>query len=210
MDVWATLVGFALGLGSSEYVEWRRRRIAGREIRKSLIAELKSLEPLLGSTFVRLHFGTDVSKRVVEEFRRWFGGRDLLGSLPEVPPGLQSVPTKSDEEVALLIKRIPSHTEASANDPPPTPVLGAAPQSGPRSFDLPEMAKLEFLNWQFCLLKHAANQVNKFFDMTFTSTEANYQIVTENHQRAKITYCKRIEYVLDALREAMNVIEGKK
>lgn len=201
------LTGFVSGWGLFELTELRRRRIAQRNLRRLVRAELQQTE-LTMSNLVCL-FGAEFrdTERFIQEMR-WaaqhlpqmarFSGAplpdDVLMSISK------RTGDRSDEELRAFLGCMPGTRQTCIEIPLPVirSTLATPTTSG---FGDEELERLSALVLQFDLLTLEAKRVHDLFPLTFTvSDPENHAIVTENLRQSRQSYYRRLVVALDTVR----------
>lgn len=80
-----------------------------------------------------------------------------------------------------------------------SPVAGLSPES---------LLQLTRLKWQAYLLAHQARGMEEYMRLSFTVTDPNlHTTVLQNHEGAKEWYAKRASFMLEAIRQALAILD---
>jgi len=162
-DLFGILAAFASGWGLFELSEFRRRWMNGRAIRRSVVAELGSVEVVLSSTLVDLYMAADDLDSAVVEYL-W------LRDIARFPyPISETVKAASYEEIKEVFRREPKIKTWDAPDIP-LPVLDGVLSGGVLGFSAIEAALLSEIKRQTYFLSYR-NQVMKEYRLLLLTTK---------------------------------------
>lgn len=204
------VVGFLIAFIMFELQEWRRREVQKRAIRVSLRAELESVEVILNSMVTKFAVGVGDLDRAVKEFR-WYLTESLKRRRPpvEIPEeDAQRMRGHSDEDLKVFLQRTGWHQE-NVGVAIPLPTVEAVLGSPVAGLNRAEVDRLTWLKWQAHLLDKQARDTAETLHLTFSITDpVNHALAVGNQEQAKLWYRKRAEFMLSAVREALNVIRA--
>ncbi len=172
------VIGFVMAWVLFELTEFRRRWVRASNVRRSFVAEMKSVERVLSATVFNLSMALGEPDRVVTEMRWLIGQKEALDMLGEAPPGLLE---KSDQEIADILKMFQS--KASKDVPElPVPILSAVLSTQGFGFTSEEIQILCEANRYIHGLGHHARSMRENVRLTFTVIdETNRAIVQDNY-----------------------------
>ena len=204
------LVGLISGWLLFELTERRRVRLAQRELRRALEAELENAEVLVSSIvgkYARL-CQTEADVSFVANEIRWFQavGRHRMqdtGILSDLPPLSQALDSLSDNQLVQLFSSIKETIGTKII----MPVVENALAGHTSGFNARQIQALGMVRWQAYLLEQEAESMKEFFRLTFTVTDqANHQIVVENHNQRTEAYARRARTLLGTIRAALQLM----
>jgi hypothetical protein len=209
--LFGVLLGFISGWGLFEVSEYRRRRRQQRTIREALKAELSNMERILNGQMITFAYGTINPDRGVQEMRWYFSEGLQRRSFFDIPIPSRLSPKVvlelSDDELTQELRLSTPQQPNSAVDLPIT-VLQAVLVAPTAGFTSAQLQRLSWVSWQTHLLAHEARMMKEMVMLTFTIDDPdNHRRVTENVEKAKQGYRMRAGYTMDAVREALKVIE---
>ena len=201
------LVGFILGWLLFEVTEWRRARLARRELRSALVAELENAEILTSIAvikYARLCERKEDVSFVAGEIR-WFQdvGRHrmqdlgVLSVLRPIPSELKSL---SDDQLITVFSSIKETIGTKII----MPVLERALTGQILGFRANQIQVLSMVRVQAHLLEQDVEMMHELHRLSFTVTdENNHRIVVENHDQRVASYALRAQILLRAIRAAL-------
>ncbi len=162
-DLFGILAAFASGWGLFELSEFRRRWTNGRTIRRSVVAELGSVEIVLSAALVDLYKAADDLDSAVVEYL-W------LRDIARYPyPISETVKVASDEQIKELFRLEPKIKTWDAPDIP-LPVLDGVLSGGVLGFSAREVTLLSEIKRQIYFLSYR-NQVMKEYRLLLLTTK---------------------------------------
>ena len=201
------LVGFISAWLLFELTERRRIRLAHRELRRALAAELENAEVLVSTIvckYARLCQNEAEVAFVASEIR-WFRhvGRQrmqdlgIISDFPPIPPEFKSL---SDNKLIELFSSIRETIGTKII----MPVVESALTGQMLGFGASQIQVLSMVRWQTYLLEQDAELMKEMFRLTFTVTdEKNHDIVVANHDQRTASYARRAQTLLRAIRAAL-------
>ncbi len=211
---WEKAIFFVLGvvatLATFEVTERRKARIAHRELRQALTAELEHVEVTLSGIIGKLAYlaTTPTEIAAVAEEIRWFVKTGRLRLIETgVLAGPSEIPSSAflqldDAQMISNFAALP--TKATGGTRLIVPVIDAVLAGRTVGFKSREIQALSVVKWQAYVLEQQAVSTEKFFDMTFTITDPqNHGIVVENHRLQLQAYAARVAILLRCVRSAL-------
>ena len=204
------LVGFISAWLLFELTERRRIRLAHRELRRALVAELENAEVLV-STIVVKYAGLCQSEddvAFVASVIRWYQdvGRQRfrdLGILSGLPPNPREFKSLSDNQLIKLF----SSVRETIGTKIIMPIVESALAGQTVGFAASQIQALSMVRWQTYLLEQDAESMKEMFQLTFTVTdENNHDIVVANHDQRTASYARRARTLLRAIRAALQLM----
>lgn len=209
-------IGFSLGWGLFEITERRKVRMAQRELRHALVAELQHAELLLSTVVGKYAFTATTPQEIkacADEIR-WFRrvGQTRAAQVGISSPlgtddTLKSFDAMSDEElVALMVSITPKETLGTKLL---FPVVDAVLAGKTAGFTGNQIQSLSTVRWQAHLLEQDADWMKEFFGLTFTTEGDNHDIVIENLDNRVRAYAFRAGVLLGCVRMALSNLQAR-
>ncbi len=195
------VIGFVMAWILFELTEFRRRWVRASNVRRSFVAEMKTVERVLSATVFNLSIALGETDYAVAEMRWLAGQKEYIDVLGGALPGLLE---KSDQEIAAVLKIL---QPKAAKDVPelPVPILSAVLSAQGFGFTSEEIQILCEANRYIHGLGHHARSMGENLRLTFTVTDTtNHAIVQENFQR-NLRSCRLC--ALDALGHVRKAIK---
>jgi len=200
-DLFGILAAFASGWGLFELSEFRRRWTNRRAIRRSVLAELGSVEVVLSASLVDLYMAADDLDSAVVEYL-WL--RDKA-KFPNPIPG--TVKAVSAEQIKEVVKTAPKIRTWDAPDIP-LPVLDGVLTGGVSGFSAREVTLLSEITRQIYFLSYR-NQVMKEYRLLLLTTKDDPEGTARI--KAELDLCLKVfrdgaKTALGQIREALEVL----
>ena len=201
------LVGFITAWLLFELTAWRKIRLAQRELRRALMAEIEIAEVLVSviiGKYARLCKDEEDVAFVASEIR-WYTdvGRQRfegLGILSDLPPGLPEIRSLSDNQLISLFSSIKETIGGKII----MPIVEHALAGQTLGFRASQIRALSMVRWQTYLLEQEAESMKELYRLTFTVTdEQNHETVVANHVNRTESYAHRARTLLRAIRAAL-------
>ena len=203
----AMLVGFITAWGLFELTEWRRIRLAQKELRRALVAELETAEVLVSTIvgkYARLCKSEKDVAAVAHEIRWYidvgrerFADLGILSDHTPIPPDFRSL---DDNQLILLYSSIKETIGTKII----LPVVEQALAGQTSGFRANQIQALGMVRWQTYLLEQDAESMREAFRMTFTVADEHlHETVVENHDKYTESYALRSRTLLRAVRAAL-------
>jgi len=175
------VIGFVMAWVLFELTEFRRSWVRASNVRRSFVAEMKSVERVLSATVFSLSMAIGKPDRAVIEMRWLVGQKEALDMLGEAPPDLLE---KSDQEIATVLKMLQPKTPKDVPEIP-VPILSSVLSAQGFGFTSEEIQILCEANRYIHGLGHHARSMRENIRLTFTVTdETNHEIVQENYLKS--------------------------
>ena len=204
------LVGFITAWLLFELTERRRIRLAQRELRRALLAELENAEVLVSSIvgkYARLCKSKEDVALVASEIR-WhldagrqrFADLGIISDLRPIPPEFRSL---SDDQLIKLLSSIKETIGTTII----MPVVERALAGQTLGFRAIQIQAISMVRWQTHLLEQDVESMKEMLRLTFTVTdEQNHKTVVENHHGRTESYARRAQTLLRAIRAALQLL----
>ncbi len=204
------LVGFITAWLLFEVTERRRIRLAQRELRRAILAELENAEVVV-SVFVAKYarlckseadeaFVAGEIRWYVDVGRHRFEDLGIISDLPPIPPEFRSL---SDHQLISFY----SSTEETIGNTIIMPIVERALAGQTLGFGAIQIQALSMVRWQTHLLEQDVESMKEMLRLTFTVTdEQNHKTVVENHHRCTESYALRARTLLRAIRAALQLL----
>lgn len=206
----SVLVGFITAWLLFELTAWRKIRLAQRELRRALLAELEIAEVLVSviiGKYARLCKSEEDVAFVAGEIR-WYKdvGRQRfegLGILSDLPPGPPEIRSLSDNQLVSFFSSIKETIGGKII----MPIVEHALAGQTLGFRASQIRALSMVRWQTYLLEQEADSMKEMFQLTFTVTdEQNHKTVIANHVNRTESYAHRARTLLRAIRAALQLM----
>lgn len=205
------VIGFISGWGLFEVTEFRRRTVQKGAVRASLLSELRQAEVTLAVIVVQRSWGAPDARRAVGEWR-WLvddGRKHFSLASIEVPAELaERTRGKTDDEIVSILRAMPPIGRNRAIKLS-LPILESTLRGQTAAFSREEVDALGDINWQAYLFAEETYWINYWLQSSFTASEVNHPVITQNHNNSVEAYRKRAEFLLESIRRTTKLIESR-
>lgn len=207
-------IGFVLGWLLFEITERRKVRLAQRELRRALVAELQHAELLLSTVVCKYAFTATTPEEIkaCADELRW--GRHVgrarahrvgISSPIGTDTTLANLDVVSDQQlVATMVSTTPRETVGTKLL---FPMIDAVLAGRTAGFSGDQVLSLGAIRWQAHLLEQDADWMGEFLRLTFSVTdETNHRRVVANHEQRVRAYAFRAGVLLKCVRTSLKAL----